>query len=324
MLVKQAGKQVDFSKMDKAQEHNGDGYGVSWYEDKQVKTYRTFNYSAFKGVVSALKQYTLVAHLRYTTKGATDFSNIHPFEVPSGVMFHNGTIRSFGNAIKSDTRDFSEMISECDYKYIEDVTPLITPYINDSINRLVFFENNGQVTIMNEKLGVSEDGIWYSNDYHKKPKGWSRTGYKSTSAVVVKKKQTKLITPKIREHKVFVYGTLKKGYNNHKNYLEDAILLGKAKTKDKWTMIGKDMAFPYVIERHDKLGNNVVGEVYLVSDSELRFLDRLEGVPHHYIKQNITVKYSDDGSTDEVSIYTKTHFHDGYQHKTPIIAEWSK
>ncbi|MCK4500297.1 class II glutamine amidotransferase, partial [Candidatus Babeliales bacterium] len=86
-----AGKEVNFSNLDKAQIHNKDGYGVAWYEDSIVKTYKTMSYKTFKKVLRALTPYTKIVHLRYTTVGQTTLENCHPFPVPNGAMFHNGT-----------------------------------------------------------------------------------------------------------------------------------------------------------------------------------------------------------------------------------------
>jgi len=325
MMTKKAGTQPDFNYMDKAQKHNADGYGVAWYENGFVNTYKTFNYNQFKGVISALKEHTLVIHLRYATKGNKDYSNIHPFDVPSGVMFHNGTMYGIGNSVKSDSQVLAETISKCDYKYIEDIEPLIEPYVDDKINRLVFFEDNGRVTIMNEDLGITEDGNWYSNDYHLKDEGWCRGGKcKTLTSHTVDHSE---VPPKtmqmLREHKVFVYGTLKRGYNNHKHYLKDAILLGKAVTKDNWTMVGEDMPYPYVLEQNDELGSNVVGEVYAVSSKELKSLDSLEGYPTHYTKKQIIVTYADDATFSEVvTMYVKANFKGEYIDTVPIITEW--
>jgi len=323
MVKKEAGKQVNFKYMDKAQKHNGDGYGVSWYEDEQVKTYKTFNYNQFKGVVAALKQHTLIAHLRYATKGNKTFYNIHPFDVPSGVMFHNGTMFGLGDYKVSDSRVLAKTISLCDYNYIEDIEPLIKPYIDDRINRLIFFEDNGRVTIMNEDLGITEDGAWYSNDYHLKADDWSRNGTKKYQAKgkgkdIIKKGKGMEV---VRTNKVFVYGTLKRGYNNH-SLLEKATLLGKAVTKKKWTMIGKDMSFPYVMEQDDALGKNVVGEVYVVNSQELASLDRLEGVPYHYISKDIEVIYTDDNTTDKAAMYIKSIVDKSYRGKNVMLTEW--
>ena len=318
-MVKKAGAKIRFDYMDNAQKHNEDGYGVAWYEDGMVKTYKTFNYNTFKGVVAALRQYDIVVHLRNTTKGQTDYNSIHPFEIPSGVMFHNGTIFKFGNTKQSDTAELASLITECDYKYVEDIMPLIQIHVKDKINRLVFFEDNGRITIVNQELGIIEDDTWYSNDYHLKDDGWCRNSYYSPTVVTKKKDEPKLYAN--RTHKVFVYGTLKRGYGNHR-LLENAIYLGKAKTKDRWNMIGKTLPFPYLIERDDVNGKRVEGEVYLVSSTELQQLDRLEGVPTHYRKEDIDINYVDDLSEDNVTVYVKTLIDSGYVEKHELIQKW--
>lgn len=313
MMVKPAGKQVNFKYMDKAQKHNEDGYGVAWYENGFVNTYKTFDYNQFKGIVAALKKHQLVIHLRHKTRGKKDYDSIHPFDIGSGVMFHNGTMKGLGSTTKSDSQELAERISRCDFKFIEDIEPLIEPYIDDNINRLVFFEDNGRVTIMNEDLGIWEDGVWYSNDYHLKDEGWCRAGTCTTTPNPLKEK----------EYLVFVYGTLKRGYSNNFRLLKDAVFLGKAKTKDKYTMIGKGMAFPYVLEKNNELGKNIVGEVYAVSEEELRKLDRLEGVPTHYKRTVVDCIYLDDNTIEQdIIMYVKNGFNKDIYDKAEIISEW--
>jgi len=316
IISKQAGQKFDIGKIKKAQKHNEDGYSITWWENDKVNVFKTMDFSKLISLATTMKEHTAIVHLRYATKGSVSMENLHPFEVPSGWMMHNGTISGFGTSIKSDTQDFAEMISECDYKYIEDIEPLIKPYVNDHINRLVFFEDNGRVTYINKDLGVEEDGIWYSNDYHSKPNWWNR---KQTT----KPKETtlELITQDTKMHKVFVYGTLKRGYSNHRYHLNRATFLGTAFTMEKWTMIGEGAPFPYLLEQHDKLGYNVLGEVFHVSDAELYSLDRLEGYPHHYNKTTIDVVYKEDGSEDEVIVYYKESFNGSYA-GLPIIDEW--
>lgn len=306
--VKESGRQADFKSLDKAQKHNKDGYGCAWYEDGFVKTYKTFDYNAFKGVIAALKHYSVVIHLRHLTKGSKDYNNIHPFDIPSGVMFHNGTMGGLGNATISDSQELANIISECEYKVIDDIMPFIKHKVNDKINRLVFFEDTGEITIVNKHLGIQDDGIWHSNDYHLKEDSWCRNGSCSSSYLPSKK------------HKVFVYGTLKRGYHNHR-LLEKALYLGKARTTAKWAMIGKSLPFPYLLERNDN-GYYVEGEVYEVSDSELWALDRLEGVPTHYRKENVYVKYLDDNVYEQATVYVKTSFSKDYEDKTDLIKCW--
>ncbi|MDM8539433.1 gamma-glutamylcyclotransferase family protein, partial [Desulfobacterales bacterium HSG17] len=203
--------------------------------------------------------------------------------------------------------------------FIEDIDPLIQPIIGDTINRLAFMEDNGRVSIMNIELGILEDGIWYSNDYHLKDEGWCRTGCKPKK---VKKKEAPKMEP-LRQHKVFVYGTLKRGYGNYEHYLKDAVFLGKASTKERWTMTGETLPFPYVLEQNNTIGNNVVGEVFAVTKKELSALDRLEGIPHHYKKVETKIIYEDDSSEETVTMYIKAQFNGMYPSSMDIISEWS-
>lgn len=90
-------------------------------------------------------------------------------------------------------------------------------------------------------------------------------------------------------HKVFVYGTLKRGEGNH-GLLEDERFLGEAVTGCGFTMT--TLGCPYVI----MVGNDVIkGEVYEVDDEKLVWLDRLESyVPgragNHYDRVEIDVE----------------------------------
>lgn len=323
IYVKKAGNEVNEKYMDKAQKFNEDGYGVAWFEDGFVKTYKSFDYDKFKGVCKALESHTLVIHLRYATKGDKSYDNIHPFDTPTGVMFHNGTMFKLPSDTKmSDSQVLAELLNECTYKKIADIEPLITPYIEGKINRLVFFEDSGEVTIMNEQLGVWEKGDWYSNDYHLKKDGWCRDG--STCSPIKKE----LPTPNKKDAKggivakVFVYGTLKKGFHNH-SLLENAKFLGKAETADLWTMVpNATRTFPYVLRQDDIFGDFISGEVYGVTASELERLDRLEGVPSHYKRQVVEIEYM-SGIVEEVIMYVKTFVPEGVYEEKDYIAEWT-
>jgi gamma-glutamylcyclotransferase (GGCT)/AIG2-like uncharacterized protein YtfP len=284
LVVKKAGNKVNTEYMDEAQKMNKNGYGVAWHENGYVQVYKTFNYEQFKKVCVALEDNTLVIHLRNTTKGGTSYANIHPFETPTGVLFHNGTILSLGKDVtKSDSRVLAETISECNYEKIEDILPLVQGYVNDSINRLVFFEDEGSIVIVNEHLGSYEDGDWYSNSYHI---------------------PTKIYTPQIETNKkVFVYGTLKKGGHNHYKHLSRAEFLGEATTVSKFKMIGKDKSFPFLLTESQD-GHIIKGEVYNVTPFQMKQLDILEGIPHLYNKRVISVMIN--GEREFVTTYVKS------------------
>ena len=88
--------------------------------------------------------------------------------------------------------------------------------------------------------------------------------------------------------KVFVYGTLKQGYHNHR-LLAQATLLGEFTTPPNYTMYHLG-GFPAVVMD----GNTaIIGEVYEVDRQEFQQLDFLEGYPDFYTRDIIETDYGD-------------------------------
>lgn len=75
-------------------------------------------------------------------------------------------------------------------------------------------------------------------------------------------------------HRVFVYGTLKRGLRNH-HFLEHAAFVGEAHTLTKYRML--DGSFPVLRDSGADL-KQVRGEVYDVDEKTLEKLDELESV----------------------------------------------
>ena len=84
---------------------------------------------------------------------------------------------------------------------------------------------------------------------------------------------------------LFVYGTLRRGFENHEAYLQDAQFLGRAVTKNKFALFLGD--FPYL----NKIPavSSIVGEIYRVDEQTLAHIDCLEGHPEEYHRELITV-----------------------------------
>lgn len=80
---------------------------------------------------------------------------------------------------------------------------------------------------------------------------------------------------------VFVYGTLKGGFNNNR-LLVDQKFLGPALSKGHYKMW--TVGFPYLAPVA-KGGNMVIGELYEVSNAAFANCDRLEGHPRHYKRE---------------------------------------
>lgn len=88
-------------------------------------------------------------------------------------------------------------------------------------------------------------------------------------------------------HRLYVYGTLKKGQYFHEKYLggEKAKFLGPARAGLDYSLYIDGLPH-LVIEKTDK---PVKGELYEVDDKVLKTLDDLEGHPNVYFREIIEV-----------------------------------
>ncbi|MFC1743338.1 gamma-glutamylcyclotransferase family protein [Candidatus Riflebacteria bacterium] len=97
---------------------------------------------------------------------------------------------------------------------------------------------------------------------------------------------------------VFVYGTLRKGFGNHKYYLKGSPFIGTGKTVEKYAMYATSI--PYVVQGEGL--SRISGEVYRVDSETLDNLDSLEGHPDFYCRE-ITEIEMDDGSIIRAWLY---------------------
>ena len=91
--------------------------------------------------------------------------------------------------------------------------------------------------------------------------------------------------------RVFVYGTLKRGFDNH-HILAKSKLISTAKTLYNYPLICKYPSFPYLIDAEGE-GFCVHGEVYDATYRTMLRLDELEGYPDHYTRREIEVVLED-------------------------------
>jgi len=91
---------------------------------------------------------------------------------------------------------------------------------------------------------------------------------------------------------LFVYGTLKKGFENH-HFLDGAKFLGVATTKEKYPMVNIVKAYPYLINQKGK-GKIIKGEAYIIDEQILKRVDILEGYPEHYDRDEIMLIVGDE------------------------------
>lgn len=97
--------------------------------------------------------------------------------------------------------------------------------------------------------------------------------------------------------RLFVYGTLKRGFGNH-DLLSESRFLGKAVTKDKYALY--ESGIPFVFKYQPV--SRIKGEVYEVSNDTLTNIDALEGHPYWYRREKVPV-ILEDGREMEAWIY---------------------
>ncbi len=88
--------------------------------------------------------------------------------------------------------------------------------------------------------------------------------------------------------KLFVYGTLKRGFSNH-NFLEEATFLDNAITLKSYLLISPKKEYPYLLEQK---GKKVEGELYCIKYKDLKKIDRLEESGSYYLRKKIKLKDS--------------------------------
>lgn len=107
---------------------------------------------------------------------------------------------------------------------------------------------------------------------------------------------------------VFTYGTLKRGYWNNGLLASSEFCAEAVTLEDQFIMY--DGSFPYVATGGI---SRIKGELFLIKDEGvLRNLDRLEGVPSHYIRKE--TKFRVIPNENEPEIPGLEHIVDGYMY----------
>jgi predicted glutamine amidotransferase len=172
-ILNQNSNPVSKTYFENSLSNNSDGFGMAWIENGKIKLFKSLSTDSKALYKKYLKRFEntespILLHFRISTSGKIDLSNTHPFHVSENLVFmHNGIISGLGNALENDTRHFNRVylkhISENDLLSNNAIQSLISDRIGYS--KLVFLNNQGQFSIINEKLGIWEsDGNWYSNN----------------------------------------------------------------------------------------------------------------------------------------------------------------
>ena len=96
---------------------------------------------------------------------------------------------------------------------------------------------------------------------------------------------------------LFVYGTLMKGFSNH-HLLEGSEFAGAAKTLEKYSLY--ESGIPFVFK--GEAVSHIYGELYRVDELTLKIVDRLEGHPEWYRREEVEV-LTENGETVTAWLY---------------------
>jgi gamma-glutamylaminecyclotransferase len=206
-----------------------------------------------------------IAHFRWATVGAVNVDNMHPFQCGKSNewLMQNGTIYGLGNKKTCDTKVLADKLDKVKRNHWKhELSKHNCRFVSVNTKK-----KNYQ--IYNKADWVKHDGVWYSKDNV------------------------------LKTHAIAVYGTLKQGYSNYYHYLLDATYVDSAVTIDKYPLVIDGL--PYMVEEKG-VGQQVEVDVFMVSDSELAEVDRLESHPNWYQRKQVDVQ-TIDGDIISVWIY---------------------
>tara|TARA_R100001594_G_scaffold11802_6_gene26483 strand:- start:1234 stop:2334 length:1101 start_codon:yes stop_codon:yes gene_type:complete len=197
-----------------------------------------------------------IAHFRYATIGKINKENTHPFvcgQNKNEVLMMNGTIHGMGNIKECDTKILAKGLGGVSRHLWKDkLSNYNCRFVSINLKHRTF-------QIYNKELWTHKEGVWYSKDNV------------------------------LQDNLIAVYGTLKKGYSNYHRYLTNSKYVGSGNTQDKYPLVIQGL--PYMVNQKG-VGYNVDVDIFRVSDTILKDIDRLEGHPNWYkrIQVPITTK----------------------------------
>ncbi|MFB9175471.1 gamma-glutamylcyclotransferase family protein [Roseibium salinum] len=106
--------------------------------------------------------------------------------------------------------------------------------------------------------------------------------------------------------KVFVFGTLKRGFPLHERGLSEAKLLGQYRTRERYPLLVAGPWFAPMMLNEPGIGYQVVGELYETNDITIENLERIESVgePGNF-RLSIEVEPAEGGSACLALVYMK-------------------
>lgn len=234
---------------------NDDGAGFMYAENEQLHIEKGFmDFDSFYAAYKPHEEKPIAVHFRIKTHGSLDAANTHPFEVGKNLaVIHNGIINNVDcsqDKTKSDTYWFNQKILVPIYKrdsrfiFKEPFKELIKEYIGWS--KLVFLNNKGHHTIINEDKGVWDEGVWYSNTSYKPRQVQQAGGQRQRIAPVTEEKKQELFTVGSRVKIEYEFNKTNNGFGEVKYFGNGQMVGVKMDGQEAIRLI--HMSFIYPIE----------------------------------------------------------------------------
>ena len=185
-IYKPAGLTISRSRLRRCWDRNPHGGGFALPDGKGgIAVHKAMTWDGFERAwaESAETDQPMVVHFRLATHGAKNLDNCHPHRVHDDlVMAHNGiisTMTRYATTAKSDTVAFVERVLAkvpTDELLTERATRELEAAVG-TYNKLVFLAADGRYSIVGEKQGTWDGGIWYSNTNYRRPRVRPSRGY---------------------------------------------------------------------------------------------------------------------------------------------------
>lgn len=149
---------------------NPDGGGYAYVKEGKVVISKGFR--KLKDFMAAYTEDSIrnanspfLVHFRICSLGEVSDDNTHPYPIDNGALIHNGTLTGTGARYgtgPSDTKLFSQRYRDAlSFDFVQKYKPKWDTALSGS--KLCMLYEDGRYQIVNEKDGVWDGGIWYSN-----------------------------------------------------------------------------------------------------------------------------------------------------------------
>ncbi len=156
---------------------NPDGWGLMCYLDNKLHTSKGIDkdkyiYDDF--YTNDFFDFDVVIHFRTASSGQISIDGCHPFFVNDNLAFvEQGNLYEFSDSFPgrkpdglTDIQRFNnEVLKKLPDNFLNHfrIRKALENYCINNFVKMIFMDNLGKVTIINEQSGIWVDGVWFSN-----------------------------------------------------------------------------------------------------------------------------------------------------------------